>query len=237
MLASLTGSSCRRNTKEVFSHALAEPAVTWGAATRTCKQGKCYCKPLLCTVTWLSGYNLKFCKSKTHVAVWTRAAGTDNVSYATACMYWEHSAHTKKRHLPKSMNCFMDKGEGENLENLSTCLGIPASEPLFNKNWANLIFPPLQQTPPQLPQFMGRAVLSHSDTIRALTKQDSSSGWHPNSFISSFRSQTTVRSETVLPCSSSLHSSPINVVVLKMRLTLESTNQRSEFKLWAESSS
>lgn len=30
MLASLTGSSCRRNTKEVFSHASAEPAVTWG---------------------------------------------------------------------------------------------------------------------------------------------------------------------------------------------------------------
>ena len=30
MLASLTGSSCRRNTNEVFSHALAEPAVIWG---------------------------------------------------------------------------------------------------------------------------------------------------------------------------------------------------------------
>lgn len=29
MLANLTGSSWRRNTKEVFSHALAEPAVTW----------------------------------------------------------------------------------------------------------------------------------------------------------------------------------------------------------------
>lgn len=30
MFASLTGSSCRKNTKEVFSHALAEPAVTRG---------------------------------------------------------------------------------------------------------------------------------------------------------------------------------------------------------------
>lgn len=34
----------------------------------------------------------------------------------------------------------MDNGEGENLENLSTCFGIPANEPFFNKNWANLIF-------------------------------------------------------------------------------------------------
>lgn len=33
MLASLTGSSWRRNTKEVFSHALAEPAVTWRTAS------------------------------------------------------------------------------------------------------------------------------------------------------------------------------------------------------------
>lgn len=46
-----------------------------------------------------------------------------------------------QRHLPKSMNCFMDRGEGENLENLSTCLGIPATEPFFSKNWANFIFP------------------------------------------------------------------------------------------------
>lgn len=32
------------------------------------------------------------------------------------------------------MNCFIDKGEGENLENLSTCFGIPATEPFFSKN-------------------------------------------------------------------------------------------------------
>lgn len=30
MLASRTGSSCLRKTNDVFSHALAEPAVTWG---------------------------------------------------------------------------------------------------------------------------------------------------------------------------------------------------------------
>lgn len=46
----------------------------------------------------------------------------------------------------------MDKGEGENLENLSTCFGIPATEPLFSSNWANLIFAPLLRSCQYVPE-------------------------------------------------------------------------------------
>lgn len=42
------------------------------------------------------------------------------------------------------MNCFMDSGEGENFENLSTSFGIPA-EPFFSKSWANFMFPLLHE--------------------------------------------------------------------------------------------
>lgn len=41
------------------------------------------------------------------------------------------------------MNCFIDRGDGENLENLSTCFGIPPTKLFFSKNWANFIFSPL----------------------------------------------------------------------------------------------
>lgn len=60
-------------------------------------------------------------------------------------------------HLPKSMNCFIDKGEGENLENLSTCFGIPATEPLFSNSWANLIFS------------LVRSLLQHPPVLTVLT--------------------------------------------------------------------
>lgn len=43
---------------------------------------------------------------------------------------------------PKSMNCFMDSGDGENLEKRSTCFGIPRTEPFFHRNWPNFIFSP-----------------------------------------------------------------------------------------------
>lgn len=43
---------------------------------------------------------------------------------------------------PKSRNCFMDSGDGENLEKRSTCFGIPRTEPFFHRNWPNFIFCP-----------------------------------------------------------------------------------------------
>lgn len=33
----------------------------------------------------------------------------------------------------------MDSGDGENLENLSTCLGMPSTETFFNRNRPSLI--------------------------------------------------------------------------------------------------
>ena len=39
------------------------------------------------------------------------------------------------------MNCFIDKGEGENLANRSTCFGIPTIRLFFNRYCANFIFP------------------------------------------------------------------------------------------------
>lgn len=45
-----------------------------------------------------------------------------------------------RSNLPKSMNCFMDRGDGENFENLSTCFSIPTTEPFLNSIWANFIF-------------------------------------------------------------------------------------------------
>lgn len=41
----------------------------------------------------------------------------------------------------------MDNGDGENLENLSTCFGIPRTEPFFNRNCPNLIFPTATKGP------------------------------------------------------------------------------------------
>lgn len=35
----------------------------------------------------------------------------------------------------------MDNGDGENLENLSTCFGIPRTEPFFSRNCPSLMFP------------------------------------------------------------------------------------------------
>lgn len=58
----------------------------------------------------------------------------------------------------------MDKGEGENLENLSTCFGIPKTEPFFNKNWANFIFPLF--CGPQLSVNQGQSVLSFFGTLQ-----------------------------------------------------------------------
>lgn len=43
--------------------------------------------------------------------------------------------------LPKSMNCFIDNGEGENLEKRSTCFGI-FDFALFSKSCANFILIP-----------------------------------------------------------------------------------------------
>lgn len=34
--------------------------------------------------------------------------------------------------LPKSMNCFIERGDGEYFENLSTCFGMFSFELLFN---------------------------------------------------------------------------------------------------------
>lgn len=56
------------------------------------------------------------------------------------------------------MNCFIDKGEGENLENLSTCFSIPEKEPFDSKNWANFIVIPVSR--PQLSLNQGQPVLS-----------------------------------------------------------------------------
>lgn len=44
--------------------------------------------------------------------------------------------------LPKSMNCFIESGEGENLENLSTCFGMLNLEVFFSNIWANFILNP-----------------------------------------------------------------------------------------------
>lgn len=159
MLASLTGSSCRRNTKEVFSHALAEPAVTWG------RSGKKY-------ISLSQRKNVTFVPSLwTYIPLeefaelmkWTL---TNNWSICTLTVHrmsvqWHklatitHKENNKNKlctllYLPKSINCFIDRGDGENLENLSTCLGIPATKLFFNKSWANFIFPPLWR--PQLYQ-------------------------------------------------------------------------------------
>lgn len=37
------------------------------------------------------------------------------------------------------MNCFIDSGDGENLENLSTCLGMFSFELFFSMIWANFM--------------------------------------------------------------------------------------------------
>ena len=42
-------------------------------------------------------------------------------------------------HSPKSRNCFMDRGEGENLEKWSTCLGTLASAAVFIRERTNFI--------------------------------------------------------------------------------------------------
>lgn len=43
------------------------------------------------------------------------------------------------RYSPKSRNCFMDSGEGENLEKCSMCLGTLANAAFFIINLTNFI--------------------------------------------------------------------------------------------------
>lgn len=40
------------------------------------------------------------------------------------------------------MNCFIESGDGENLENLSTCFGMLNLEVFFSKMCANFILNP-----------------------------------------------------------------------------------------------
>lgn len=53
----------------------------------------------------------------------------------TASSFWFNF----QNNLPKSMNCFIESGDGENLENLSTCFGMLNLEVFFSKIWANFI--------------------------------------------------------------------------------------------------
>lgn len=55
-------------------------------------------------------------------------------------MSFLHQLHFKQvNNSPKSMNCFIDSGDGENFENLSTCLGMFSFELFFSMIWANFM--------------------------------------------------------------------------------------------------
>lgn len=53
---------------------------------------------------------------------------------------WQTDRPSGAGNSPKSRNCFMDKGEGQNFEKRSTCLGDAKTEPFFIRNWVNFIF-------------------------------------------------------------------------------------------------
>lgn len=83
------------------------------------------------------------CKERLHAAADSCHISKNNASFMDARDF----TRTGTESLPKSRNCFMDNGEGENLENLSTCFGIPRTEPFFNRNWPSFIFPAATKAP------------------------------------------------------------------------------------------
>lgn len=60
--------------------------------------------------------------------------------YTTSSSATPHFTHlTVDRHSPKSRNCFMESGDGENLEKCSICLGTLARTAFFMMNRTNFM--------------------------------------------------------------------------------------------------